>query len=52
MEKLLIVIALACLPGDRVIDLSSKLPRGVDGFRCVPRTVLHAVLHLPARFPR
>jgi hypothetical protein len=29
MEKLLIVIALACLPGDRLIDLSSKLPRGV-----------------------
>jgi hypothetical protein len=29
MEKLLVVIALACLPGDRLIDLSSKIPRGV-----------------------
>jgi hypothetical protein len=29
MEKLLIVIALACLPGDRLIDLSSKLPHGI-----------------------
>jgi hypothetical protein len=26
MEKLLLVIALACLPGDRLIDLSSKIP--------------------------
>ena len=29
MEKLLLVIALACLPGDRLIDLSSKIPRGI-----------------------
>ena len=29
MEKLLLVIALACLPGDRLIDLSSKIPRRV-----------------------
>ena len=29
MEKLLMVIALACLPGDRLIDLSSKIPRGI-----------------------
>ena len=30
MEKLLIVAALACQPGDRPIDLSSKLPRGLQ----------------------
>jgi hypothetical protein len=30
MEKLLIVAALACHPGDRPIDLSSKLPRGLQ----------------------
>src|ERR1700712_5968608 len=29
MEKLLLVAALACLPGDRLIDLSSKIPREV-----------------------
>ena len=29
MEKLLLVIALACSPGDRLIDLSSKIPRGI-----------------------
>lgn len=29
MEKLLLVTALACLPGDRLIDLSSKIPRQV-----------------------
>ena len=40
MEKLLLVAALACLPGDLLIDL-----------RSVPRTVLRAVLHLPARLP-
>ena len=30
MEKLLLVAALACQPGDRLIDLSSKLPRGLQ----------------------
>jgi hypothetical protein len=29
MEELLVVIALACLPGDRLFDLSSKIPRGI-----------------------
>jgi len=29
VEKLLIVAALACQPGDRAIDLSSKLSRGL-----------------------
>ena len=29
MEMLLLVIALACLPGDRLIDLSSKIPHGI-----------------------
>jgi hypothetical protein len=30
VEKLLIVAALACQPGDRAIDLSGKLPRGLQ----------------------
>ena len=30
MEKLLLVAALACQPGDRAIDLSGKLPRGLQ----------------------
>jgi hypothetical protein len=30
MEKLLLVIALAYLPGDRLIDLSSKISRGIS----------------------
>ena len=30
MEKLLIVAALACQPGDRLIDLSGKIPRGLQ----------------------
>jgi hypothetical protein len=30
MEKLLIVAALACQPGDRLIDLRGKLPRGLQ----------------------
>jgi hypothetical protein len=30
VEKLLIVAALACQPGDRPIDLSGKLPRGLQ----------------------
>jgi hypothetical protein len=30
MEKLLLVAALACQPGDRLIDLSGKLPRGLQ----------------------
>ena len=30
MEKLLIVAALACQPGDRLIDLSDRLPRGLQ----------------------
>ncbi len=29
MEKLLLVAARACSPGDRLIDLSSKIPREV-----------------------
>jgi len=29
MEKLLLVAALACQPGDRLIDLSNKIPRSV-----------------------
>ncbi len=29
MKKRLLVIALACLPGDRLIDLSGKIPRGI-----------------------
>lgn len=29
MEKLLVVIALACQPGDRLIDLSGKIPPNV-----------------------
>jgi hypothetical protein len=29
MEKLLLVAALACQPGDRLIDLDSKIPRSV-----------------------
>ncbi len=29
MEKLLLVAALACQPGDRLIDLSGKIPRGM-----------------------
>jgi hypothetical protein len=29
MEKLLLVAALACQPGDSLIDLSSKIPRSV-----------------------
>ena len=28
MEKLLLAAALACQPGDRLIDLSSQIPRG------------------------
>jgi hypothetical protein len=30
MDKLLIVVALACQPGDRLIDLSGKIPRGLQ----------------------
>ena len=30
MEKLLIVAALACQPGDRLIDLSGRLPHGLQ----------------------
>jgi hypothetical protein len=30
MEKLLLVAALACQPSDRLIDLSGKLPRGLQ----------------------
>lgn len=30
MEKLLLVAALACNPGDRLIDLRGKLPRGLQ----------------------
>jgi hypothetical protein len=30
MEKLLIVAALACQPGDRLIDLRGKIPRGLQ----------------------
>jgi hypothetical protein len=30
MEKLLLVAALACQPGDRLIDLSGRLPRGLQ----------------------
>ncbi len=30
MEKLLLVAALACQPGDRPVDLRSKIPRGVQ----------------------
>src|SRR5258707_14687786 len=30
MEPLLLVVALACQPGDRLIDLSDKLPRGLQ----------------------
>jgi hypothetical protein len=30
MEKLLLVAVLACQPGDRLIDLSSKIPRGLQ----------------------
>jgi len=30
MEKLLIAAVLACLPGDRLIDWSGKLPRGLQ----------------------
>ena len=30
MEKLLIIAALACQPGERLIDLSGKLPRGLQ----------------------
>jgi hypothetical protein len=29
MEKLLLVAALACLPGDHLIDLSRKIPHGI-----------------------
>ena len=29
MEKLLLAIALACEPGDRLVDLGSKIPRNV-----------------------
>ena len=35
MEKLLIVMALACLPGDRLIDLSRKIPRGIRSMNFV-----------------
>jgi len=30
MEPLLLVVALACQPDDRLIDLSGKLPRGLQ----------------------
>ena len=30
MEKLLIVAALVCQPGERLIDLSRELPRGLQ----------------------
>ena len=30
MEKLLLVAALTCQPGDRLIDLRNKIPRGVQ----------------------
>ena len=29
MEKLLLVAALACMPGDRLVDLAGKIPRDV-----------------------
>ena len=50
MEKLLIVAALACQPGDRSIDLSSKLPRGLQymDFIVSGGTLLRAALHLSA----
>jgi hypothetical protein len=30
MEKLIIVAALVCQPGERLIDLSAELPRGLQ----------------------
>src|ERR1700704_6691128 len=30
MEKLLLVATLVCQPGDRLIDLSGKIPRGLQ----------------------
>jgi hypothetical protein len=30
MEKLLLIVALACQPGERLADLSGKLPRGLQ----------------------
>jgi hypothetical protein len=30
MEKLLLVAALVCQPGERLVDLSDKLPRGLQ----------------------
>ena len=49
MEKLLIVIALACQPGDRLIDLSGKLPRGLQFMDFV--AFLFAILYLSAWIP-
>jgi hypothetical protein len=50
MEKPLLVAALVCEPGDRLINLSSNIPRGMRSMDFVvslrPFCVLHAVLHL------
>jgi hypothetical protein len=53
MEKLLLVAALACQPGDQLVDLSSKIPARVqspayDGLGLVrPRSfTLHYIVSL------
>jgi hypothetical protein len=55
MEKPLLVAALVCEPGDRLINLSSNIPRGMRSMDFVvslrPFCVLHAVLHLQPGFP-
>jgi hypothetical protein len=55
MEKLLIAAVLACLPGDRLIDWSGKLLRGLQFLDFIvtvePFYVLHLSTWLPAKHP-
>jgi hypothetical protein len=53
MEKLLIIAALACQPGERLIDLTRELPRGLQfmDFVVSPRAVLCPGVYLSAGIP-
>jgi hypothetical protein len=52
MEPLLLVVALACQPGDRLIDLSGKLPRGLQYMDLIASVKpFYAGLYLSAWIP-
>jgi hypothetical protein len=53
MEKVIIVAALVCQPGERLIDPSGKLPRGLQFMDLVSfgRAILCPVLYLSTGIP-